>query len=158
MNKKLEQFYIEWKANLEDYLKGYAFSKSGVKMKTRFAFLTLEKYFNKFINDDLSEDEKIIILPGVRGVGKTTLLSQLYFFNDFISNKHCKVKNNIKKVDYKIYISADRLLVENISLKEFFDFLEKDVLGNFLDKKILLLIDEIQYDQRWSLFLILIFD
>ncbi len=85
--QKIEQFYIEWKVNLKDYLRGYAFSKSGIKMKTRSAFLTLEKYFNKFLNDDLPEDEKIIILPGIRGVGKTTLLSQLYFFDDFISNK-----------------------------------------------------------------------
>ena len=85
MNRTIEQFYTQWKANLDEYLKGYAFS-NGRKTKTRFAFLTLEKYFNKFISGNLPEDEKIIILPGIRGVGKTTLLSQLYFFDDFITD------------------------------------------------------------------------
>jgi len=148
MNKTTEQFYIEWKANLDDYLSGYAFSLNKKPKKLRFIFLKLEEYFNKFINNKLPDDEKIVILPGIRGVGKTTLLSQLYFLDN---------KKKKSAIDYKIYISADRLLAEGISLKEFFEFLDKQILDNS-HKKILILIDEIQYDPNWSLFLKLLFD
>jgi len=157
MNKNIEQFYTKWKADLDDYLRGYAYTKNGVKNKTRFAFLTLEKYLNKFLSDTLPDSERIIILPGIRGVGKTTLLSQLYFFDDFISDRHYLVRKKTNKIDYKLYISADRLLAENISLKDFFDFLETIVSLN-KKQKILLFIDEIQYDPQWSLFLKLFYD
>jgi len=157
MNKIIEQFYTSWKANLDDYLRGYVYTKNGQKHKTRFAFLMLEKYLNKFLSSTLSDEERIIILPGIRGVGKTTLLSQLYFFDDFVSANHHNVKQKSTKIDYKLYISADRLLAENISLKDFFEFLEKEVQLR-QKQKVLLLIDEIQYDPQWSLFLKLFFD
>ncbi len=80
MNKNIENFYIEWIANLEAYLSGYAFDKDNQPIKTRFAYLTLQKHLTDLLSDSLAEDQKIIILPGIRGVGKTTLLSQLYFF------------------------------------------------------------------------------
>ena len=160
MNKSIEEFYIEWKANLDEYLRGYAYDKNRLPKKTRFSFLTLEKYLNKMLSGALPEEEKIIILPGIRGVGKTTLLSQLYFARDFIPKKHYDSLERLEQLDEKIYISADRLLSENISLQEFFDFLEKNIFGNFTvnKKKILILIDEVQYDQKWDLFLKLFFD
>ena len=160
MNKNVEQFYIEWKANLDNYLKGYAYEKGVIAKKTRFSFLTLEKYLNKLLGGNLPEEEKIIILPGIRGVGKTTLLSQLYFAKDFIPKKHHDVLQQIDSLDEKFYISVDRLLLENISLQQFLDFLEQNVFGNLTNghKKILLLIDEIQYDPKWDLFLKLLFD
>ena len=160
MNKNIEQFYIEWKANLDNYLSGYIFDENNKLRKTRFSYLTLQKYLNKLLLGILPEEEKIIILPGIRGVGKTTLLAQLYFFERFLPQKYLNVKKQIKSLDERIYISADRLLSENISLQEFVDYLEKNVWGNLLNssKKILLLIDEIQYDQKWDLFLKLLFD
>jgi hypothetical protein len=160
MNKNVEKFYIEWKANLDDYLSSYIFNENNKLRKTRFSYLTLQKYLNKLLLDELPEEEKIIILPGIRGVGKTTLLAQLYFFEKFLPHKYVNLKNKISKLHERIYISADRLLSENISLQEFVKYLEENVWGNLLKnpKKILLLIDEIQYDPRWDLFLKLLFD
>ena len=125
MNKNIEQFYIEWKANLDNYLSGYIFNENNKLRKTRFSYLTLQKYLNKLLLGILPEEEKIIILPGIRGVGKTTLLAQLYFFERFLPQKYLNVKKQIKSLDERIYISADRLLSENISLQEFVDYLEK---------------------------------
>ncbi|MCK4635243.1 MAG: ATP-binding protein [Candidatus Moranbacteria bacterium] len=152
MNKKIENFYIEWKANLDDYLSGYIFNEKKELRKTRFVYIELKKYLDDLLNNSLSEENKIIVLPGIRGVGKTTLLSQLYFYEKFN-----KTKNNL---DEKIYISVDRLLSEKISLQEFISYLEKNIWSGLSNssKKILLLIDEIQYDEKWDLFLKLLFD
>ncbi|MCD8563594.1 MAG: AAA family ATPase [Candidatus Pacebacteria bacterium] len=159
MNKNIEKFYIEWKSNLDQYLKSYFQTPEGKKRKTRSSYLMLQKYVNKLISGELPEEEKIIILPGIRGVGKTTLLSQLYFFEINKPVNHLSKDINTT-VDERIYISVDRLLSEDISLGEFIDYLEKNVWGNLLQnkKKILLLIDEIQYDPKWDLFLKLLFD
>ena len=160
MNKNIEQFYIEWSANLESYLSGYAFDSNNFPIKTRFAYLTLQKHLTDLLSESLTEDQKIIILPGIRGVGKTTLLSQLYFFEQFLPKGHTRLKENLRKLDYRIYISADRLMSENISLQEFTQYLENNIWGNLSlnKKKILFLIDEVQYDQKWDLFLKLLFD
>ncbi len=160
MNKNIEKFYVEWKANLDDYLSSYIFNENNKLRKTRFSYLILQKYLNKLFLDELPEEEKIIILPGIRGVGKTTLLAQLYFFEKFLPAKYVNLRNQIAKLHERIYISADRLLSENISLQEFIKYLEENVWGNLLKnpRKILLLIDEIQYDPKWDLFLKLLFD
>lgn len=159
MNRNPEQFYIEWKANLEEYLKGYIFDAQNRKRRTRSSYLMLQKYVNKLLTGNLSDDEKIIILPGIRGVGKTTLLAQLFFFEQFKPENHLS-NDSSASLDERFYVSADRLLSEGISLKDFVSYLENNVWGNLIknDKKILLLIDEIQYDQQWDLFLKLMFD
>lgn len=159
MNKKTEQFYIEWKANLENYLSGYIFDGHKTR-KTRYPYLTLQKYVTDLLGGTLAEENKIIILPGIRGVGKTTLLSQLYFFEKFLPAGYQNVKSNLKTLDHRFYISMDRLISESISLNDFIHYLENTVWGNLLEnnKKILFLIDEIQYDEHWDLFLKLLFD
>lgn len=159
MNKNIEKFYIEWKSNLDQYLKSYFQTPQGKRRKTRASYLMLQKYLNKLISGDLPEEEKIIILPGIRGVGKTTLLSQLYFYELNKPTNHLSNLDDVN-IDERLYISVDRLLSENISLGEFIDYLEKNIWGNLLNnkKKILLLVDEIQYDPKWDLFLKLLFD
>ena len=159
MNKRTEQFYIEWKANLENYLSGYIFGEQGMR-KTRYPYLTLQKYLTDLLDETLAEENKIIILPGIRGVGKTTLLSQLYSFEKFLPDSHQHLKHKFKVLDHRFYISVDRLISENISLNDFIQYLEDTVWGSLLknNKKILLLIDEIQYDEQWDLSLKLLFD
>ena len=159
MNKKTEQFYIEWKANLENYLLGYILDGQKIR-KTRYPYLILQKYLTDLLDGTLAEENKIIILPGIRGVGKTTLLSQLYFFEKFLPVSYQDLKPKLKTLDHRFYISIDRLISENISLNDFIQYLENTVWGNLLEtnEKILFLIDEIQYDEHWDLFLKLLFD
>ena len=156
MNKNIEEFYLDWSSQLNTYLRSYVYDEFGRKLKPRFAYLTLQKYLNNLLNNSLSEDEKIILLPGIRGVGKTTLLAQLYFFEHFKPKTHFYHHT----LDYRFYISTDRLSMEGISLKEFTDYLEKNIWGNLVKNryKLLFLIDEIQYDPKWGLFLKLLFD
>ncbi len=154
----LEQFYEKWKTDLHSLLRSYTYVNKH-RIRSRFVFLKLEKYLRKFLNDSLQEQEKIILLPGLRGVGKTTLLAQLYFFEEFLS-KNNKSKNFKNRLDYKLYISVDELRLNNIHLHDFIQYLESTYWGSLVDgnKKILLLIDEIQYDEDWDLTLKTLYD
>jgi hypothetical protein len=90
----------------------------------------------------------LIIIPGLRGVGKTTLLAQIYF--ELIAAK--------KEV---LYISVDEivnLLGSNLytTLKEYEKALGVSFEG--LDRDIFLLIDEVHFDKKWQSVLKSMFD
>lgn len=146
-------------AELAGYLQGYIDHDTGVK-RTRFAYLMLHEYVRKLLAGTLAEEEKIVILPGIRGVGKTTLLAQLYFFEKFFPRSYVHLQEALAPLNERIYIPADQLVMKGLSLHDFITYLEKNVWGDLSGnkKKILLLIDEVQYDQQWDLFLKLLFD
>ena len=48
----------------------------------RISFLKLRSIADKFIKTGVSE--RIVLMPGLRGVGKTTLLFQIYNWFNFI--------------------------------------------------------------------------
>ena len=51
-------------------------SKNNEKFNARNELDELKGYVDTFLNEDTSN--KIVVLPGLRGVGKTTLILQLY--------------------------------------------------------------------------------
>jgi predicted AAA+ superfamily ATPase len=85
-------------------------------------------------------------MPGLRGVGKTTILFQLY---DYLVNE--------KNIDYKniLYLTMDQVKSYfNIGLLEYVDnFLDYTHKTSqiFLDKKIFIFVDECHFDKEWSL-------
>jgi len=96
----------------------------------------------EFVDDFLEEDSlnRYLLLPGLRGVGKTTIIFQLYEY--LIKEKNIN-QNQI------LYLSCEKL-------NEYFEFKILDVIETFLkyhhnstisslDTKILLFIDEAQY-------------
>lgn len=143
---KIEKFYINWSNSVGEFLKDYLYAPNGKKLKPRFVFKQLKKYVKRLQNSQLNPYEKVILLPGLRGVGKTTLLAQIYY--DTL--KYNKVQ--------PFYISADRLAALGIKLWDFYEFIKGNVYPTYRKKKILLLIDEIQYDPNWALFLKLVYD
>lgn len=160
-NKNIKQFYISWRSSLDNLLSGYVYNGNEALRPTRFAYLTLQYYLTRLLDGRLEDINKVVLLPGIRGVGKTTLLSQLYFFEKYLNPKQNKsLSDNASKLINRIYISADKLFSEGFSLNDFFKFYEESIAGNFSDasKKTLILIDEIQYDKNWGLFLKLLYD
>ena len=118
--------------------------KRETKLKRRSAFFKLKKYIDKFL--DGTSEERFIIMPGLRGVGKTTLLFQLY---DYLNHE-----KEIKSDDI-LYFTTDHL-------KDYLDGRISEVIDSFiseihdktpvtLDKNLFILIDEAQYDKNWSL-------
>jgi len=108
---------------------------------SRISFLKIKSLADSFIQN--KEGERIILMPGLRGVGKTTLLFQLY--------EHIKAnlgRNNL------IYLSCDIINKQlNSSLQEVLEIYENKILGKpveSLTEKTVILIDEAHYDENWQ--------
>lgn len=168
--EKIENFYRLWTSEVDKLLSGYIYDETGKLNPTRYIFshyLTLlEKFASLSVRStqtggNLEEIEKINLLSGIRGVGKTTLLAQLYYAPKFISLTKSEDYKNIFSQDYqKIYLDVSRLSAEGISLTEFFNYYQEVNNIRFVDlrKKLLVLLDEVHYDEKWGLFLKNIFD
>ncbi|NJE30260.1 ATP-binding protein [Thermococcus sp. 18S1] len=108
------------------------------RLRKRFLFERLAGLVDDYLG---GESPKTVLLPGLRGTGKTTLLGQLYF-------------HALSKTADVIYISADEARLLGFSLHEvierYFDV--------FRPKRPVLLLDEVQYDPDWDLTLKVLHD
>lgn len=113
-------------------------------------FLNREEYYEikSFIDDFLEgyTNNRYIVLPGLRGVGKTTILYQLY---DYLLKQKNINQNQI------LYLSCealnDRFKFKILDVIECFLKYHHNTTLRALDKKIFLFIDESQYDYNWAL-------
>ena len=119
-------------------------STNNIKYILRDEFKELTHFIDDFIKG--KELNRYFIIPGLRGVGKTTILFQIY---EYLLKEKNIPQNQI------LYLSCE-------NLNERFKFKILDVVECFLkyhhnslletvDKKIFLLIDESQYDYNWAL-------
>ncbi len=120
-------------------------SANGSDLVARTPFLKLKKYVNEFLEGN--KEQRIIVLPGLRGVGKTTLLFQTFLW-----------LFNTKKIQSKrlFYVSLD-YLVDNMGsdINHLFDIYEKYFLGDVIEKNekpLFLFIDEAHFSKKWELF------
>lgn len=120
-------------------LRGNIVDKGGNPFPQRNAFVVFRKYINDFFEKD--SEPRWIVMPGLRGVGKTTLVGQLFLTT--------LVQRNI----YKFYLSIDEVVRRfNASLWDVIEAYEI-ILGKRieqLDRKIFFFFDEIQYDPKWD--------
>ncbi|MCD6413220.1 MAG: ATP-binding protein [Elusimicrobia bacterium] len=154
--KEMKQYFVSWDGNLSSFLKGYIYDEENSLNPCRLVFHELKSFILRWVNGEF--DEKIVLLPGIRGVGKTTLLAQIYFLSNYLKQaKEFKLFNEIKN---KTYVSADNLFFRNSDLNEFLNFYEEYIGASVenLKEKTLILIDEIHYDKKWALFLKLLYD
>lgn len=158
---KIEQFYARWYAVLPQRIEGYIYDENKKLLPTRFIFSKFKKLIGKFLKNELSEIEKIILMPGLRGIGKSTLLSQVFAVEKFLKiNEDRAILENIGRLDEKLYLDVSQLHAEQITLNDFFKFYEEIKGFHFEkpDKKFLILLDEIHFDENWGLFLKNLFD
>ncbi|MCL2115638.1 MAG: AAA family ATPase [Methanobrevibacter sp.] len=117
----------------------------------REEYFKVKKYLDDYLNGNL--EKRFIVLPGLRGVGKTTILFQLY---DYLIN--------IKKINPKnlIYLSMDQVIsyFDTDLLKVVDSFLEEihtvDKIN--LQEKIFIFVDESHFDKKWAIAGKIIFD
>ena len=88
------------------------------KLKFRSVYLKLKMHIDNFLKG--YDENRFIVMPGLRGVGKSTLIFQLY---DYLLN-HVKIEN-----DRILYISTDQL-------KEFLGETIMDAVNVFISKYI----------------------
>jgi len=128
-------------------LRSYVQDESGHQYIARNIFIRLKKMADDFIKGE--REIRIVAIPGLRGVGKTTILAQLFL--ELFSKHQSEL----------LYISTDQ--VTNILGTDLKTVLEEyqNILGTSfeeLDKKIFIFIDEIHYDKNWPAILKSIYD
>ncbi|MCX6736938.1 MAG: AAA family ATPase [Candidatus Parcubacteria bacterium] len=130
-------------------LRSYIQDEQGRKYFQRDIYVKIDKYFNDFLHN-LEVQNRWIIIPGLRGVGKTTMLAQL-FLNHYQEIGHSRM----------LYISLDEVVnIFDSSLKNVLDAYEK-ILGESFEKitePLFIFIDEVQYDPKWASVLKSVYD
>ena len=105
-------------------------------------FFAENEYFNRFI-----------MMPGLRGVGKTTILYQIY---QYLINEKGVKNSNI------LYLDLDDLKsAYDVGIQEIFEVYIEDIHQTIpanLTEKIFLLIDEAQMDENWAKYGKLLFE
>ena len=76
MSQEIVQYLQQQIRTVDERLKRFTHSIDGNKKHPqRFMFVKLNQYVNQFISK--TADNRLIIIPGFRGVGKTTLMAQI---------------------------------------------------------------------------------
>lgn len=145
-NKELQEYIQAQIVQSPKRLKGLTNDMQGNPLFKRSVFLVLQKYVNDFL--EKGSEPRIIVMPGLRGTGKTTLLAQLFLSlpNDNITKLYLSVEEAIKRFDVNLWD-----IVENY----------EDLIGKHIeeiDAPLVLFLDEIHYDEKWALFLKSMYD
>lgn len=119
----------------------------------RLKFMKLKEHADNFLDADLQYYNRFIMMSGLRGVGKTTILYQLY---DYLTKQRNIPEDNIFYLDVH-----DLKSVYDVGIREVFDLYLEDIHQTIpagLDKKIFLFVDEAQLDENWADYGRLLFD
>jgi len=144
---KIHQYLQNQLSRAPFLLKNYTQDEFGNKYLPRNIFVKIKKDISNFSKG--GKEIRIIAVPGLRGVGKTTLLAQLFL--DF----------SLKYQKELLYISVDQ--ITNILRSDLQTILEEyqnilSISFEKLDKNIFIFIDEIHYDKNWPSILKSIYD
>lgn len=107
----------------------------------RHIAIKIKKYTSDFLAGE--RDSRWVVVPGLRGVGKTTVMAQV-----FISTK----RNSPPAAANFLYFSVDDLVTRGLTLVDALDAYEYVLNIPFekLDRPTLLFIDEVQQDKNWA--------
>lgn len=145
-NKELQKYIQSQIVQSPKRLKGLTNDMQGNPLFKRSVFLVLQKYVNDFLKK--GNEPRIIVMPGLRGTGKTTLLAQLFLSlpNDNITKLYLSVDEAIKRFDVNLWDIIDNY---------------EELIGKHIeevDAPLILFLDEIHYDEKWALFLKSMYD
>ena len=146
MNQQLVQYLQQQIRTADERLKRFTHNQNGIKYPQRFMFVKLNKYVNDFLNK--KSGNKMIIIPGFRGVGKTTLMAQ-------VCSEYKSKGNNV------LFLSIED--VKNLfdaGIAELMSAYES-ILGNDLEsikEPVIIFLDEIQSDPKWAVTLKSLFE
>lgn len=93
------------------------------------------------------------VMPGLRGVGKTTLMAQTYLqLNDATSSAFKA---------HLLWLTLDEIIVSGFKLTEILEVYQTEILGDYFektDRPIFIFIDETQADADWATALKAVYD
>jgi predicted AAA+ superfamily ATPase len=135
----------------QDRLRRHVFSSKGEKLHRRFAFSRFEGHVDAFLRGDASK--RWIVMSGLRGTGKTTLVAQLLFALSERGIPPARMP----------YASVDELTrLAGASLKQYLDEYERQMGKDFEtlaeSERVILFLDEVHYDPNWAVTLKILYD
>ncbi len=146
MNNEFIQYIQQQVRTTSERVKRYTHSPRGEEYPQRFMVVKIKQYIDGFL--DKTQDNRMVIIPGFRGVGKTTLMAQM-----------CALYS--KKVENILFLSVEET-------KNLFNAGVNDIVSSFesvigqniesIDKPTLIFLDEIQTDLKWAISLKILFD
>jgi len=145
-NKELQEYIQSQIVQSQKRLKGLVNDMDGKPLFKRRVFSDLYKYASDFLKN--GNEPRIIVMPGLRGTGKTTLLAQLFLSlpDNNMTKMYLSVEEAIKRFDVDLWD-----IIENY----------EDLIGKHLedfDSPLFLFLDEIHYDKKWAMFLKTMYD
>lgn len=144
--EKLTIFLRDQLSNMDLRMQSYVFDQGGEAYPKRDLFQKLKDIIDDFLT--VKSSDRIILLTGLRGAGKTTLTAQIYY--------------SLKSIDaYRLYLSTDQIVqILNVSLDDALSAFEELIGMSFekLDKPLILFLDEVQYEKKWGPILKSIYD
>jgi len=129
----------------------YTTDDNNKPLPKRHIFSRIKNYIDNFLEKN-EKINRLIIMPGLRGTGKTTLLYQLYLY--------LIRKKNITR-ERILFISVDDLKSLNYDLRSCIEIYESKILFEDLvnsKEPVFLLLDEVNHDPNWALTLKVIYD
>ena len=115
-------------------------------------YYKIKKHLDDFLSGKNIEN-RFIVMPGLRGVGKTTILYQLY---DYLLNEKNIDQENI------LYLTMDRIKkLYGYDLLEIVDIFLSSIHNTNklkLKKKIFIFVDESHFDNQWAISSKIIYD
>ena len=146
MNQELVQYLQQQIRTTNERLKRFTHSPDGKKHPKRFIFVKLQKYIDDFISK--KSENRMVIIPGFRGVGKTTLMAQTC----------TEYQSKVGKILFLSVEDAKNLF--DAGINELMAAYE-EILGNNLEsvkEPIIIFLDEIQSDPKWAITLKSLFE
>lgn len=141
--------YIQDQINRgEDRLLPYVWKTKGFSYPERHILVKIKKYVSDFLNGN--RDFRWVVVPGLRGVGKTTAMAQVFLH----------AKREAGSTASFLYLAVDDLITRGLTLMDALDAYEYILNTPFerLDRPVLLFIDEVQQDKNWAAVLKSLYD
>lgn len=140
MQQELVQYLQKQIRTNEDRLNKYTHDLNGKELPKRFLFVKLQKYLENFLTKQ--SNNRLIIIPGLRGVGKTTLMAQT-----------CRDVMTKRKKNKILFLSIDEARnLFNIGISEIMQAYE-EIIGvdlESLSEEVIFFLDEVQSDPQWA--------
>lgn len=133
--------YLREKMISNEFLLSKQITYNEKTLEKRNVFYKITDYIDDFLTQDTYH--RIISLPGLRGVGKTTILFQIYNYllEKGVDNKHI------------LYLNTEQLMgINNANILKACEIFIKSINNAFptLNEKLFILVDEAQYDPDWA--------
>lgn len=146
MNKELIQYIQQQIRTTSQRIQRYTHSPRGEKYPQRFMFVKIKQYIDGFL--EKKQDNRMVIIPGFRGVGKTTLMAQI-----------CAAYS--QKLENILFLSVEETVnLLNSGINDIISAFE-NIIGQSIEsieKPTLIFLDEIQADPKWAVSLKVLFD